>query len=66
MLTIIQDYNLSAIKNLSSLHISPLKKVKRKVGYGQELEEMAEDSTQRLKRLAIGSMEIDSVNAFVP
>ncbi|RDX40906.1 hypothetical protein OH76DRAFT_1365474 [Lentinus brumalis] len=51
-----QDYNTVAIRNLSQKkHISPLKKVKRKVGYGDDSAEPNEDGPpqEQMKRLRI-------------
>ncbi len=48
-----QDYNSSALKDLSLRAVSPLKKVKRKVGYGEEEEIGMEESRRRLKRMSL-------------
>lgn len=44
---------MSALKELSLRSVSPLKKVKRKVGYGQEEETGMEESRQQLKRMTL-------------
>ena len=52
-----QDYNSAAIRLLSSKPTSPLKKVKRKVGYEDGAEEEADAATgsaqAQLKRLCL-------------
>ncbi|EIW65145.1 uncharacterized protein TRAVEDRAFT_111478, partial [Trametes versicolor FP-101664 SS1] len=47
------DYNSSAIKELSLRAVSPLKKVKRKVGYGEQEETGMEESRRQLKRMSL-------------
>ncbi|KAL1938899.1 hypothetical protein VTO73DRAFT_11052 [Trametes versicolor] len=47
------DYNSSAIKELSLRAVSPLKKVKCKVGYGEQEETGMEESRRQLKRMSL-------------
>ncbi|KAI0371856.1 hypothetical protein BV20DRAFT_941273 [Pilatotrama ljubarskyi] len=51
------DYNQSALKRLSLKTVSPLKKVKRKVGYGGEGEQVVEESQRRLKKMSLQDQE---------
>ena len=49
----LQDYNLSAIRVLASGRLSPLKKMKRKVGYGQEGEDAGLEAEHAMKKLCL-------------
>ncbi|KAI0349264.1 hypothetical protein OH77DRAFT_1499631 [Trametes cingulata] len=54
------DYNVSRLKELCTKSVSPLKKVKRKIGYGDEGRTIMEDSNQRMKRMSLREeQEID-------
>lgn len=44
---------MSAIKELTLRAVSPLKKVKRKIGYGDEVDEVWEESRRRLKKISL-------------
>lgn len=48
-----QDYNSSALRDLSLRAVSPLKKVKRKVGYREQEETGMEESRRQLKRMSL-------------
>ncbi len=63
MLTMVgQDYNTIAIRNLSQKkRISPLKKVKRKVGYGEDASEPSQEEgppQEQMKRLRLTDQKL--------
>lgn len=50
-----QDYNQAVIKTIQSKPVSPMKKVKRRVGYQKEATDAeVNDSEQQLKKLRLG------------
>lgn len=57
-----QDYNTIAIRNLSQKkRISPLKKVKRKVGYGEDASEPSQEEgppQEQMKRLRLTDQKL--------
>lgn len=52
-----QDYNVAAIEAIAKAPVSPLKKIKRKVGYGDSTEEDSDKSDRpartAMKRLCL-------------
>lgn len=54
---------MSAIKEITLRSMSPLKMVKRKIGYGSDDEEDYENSQQRMKRLTLQDRVVDNVDA---
>ena len=48
-----QDYNTAAIKTLAKKPVSPMKKMKRKVGYGQEAEDAGLEAEHAMKKLCL-------------
>ena len=63
----IQDYNVAAIEAIAKAPVSPLKKIKRKVGYGDSTEDDSDKSDRparcAMKRLCL-SDDIDSSHAL--
>ena len=50
---ICQDYNTAAIKTLAKKPVSPMKKMKRKVGYEQDTEDTGLEAENAMKKLCL-------------
>ena len=50
---LLQDFNTAAIKTLARKPVSPLKKLKRKVGYGRDEKDTGVEAEHAMKKLCL-------------